>query len=89
MTWVLGLNYHVTYVESFNVFSAATPDNELRRDERAPHSVTSDKERGSSDNASLTAEINALDFSDDVTSVTADRTGENPALYWLLSSRLV
>ena len=57
-------------------FSAsAISDIESSRD--ALPSVTSDTEHGSSGYASLIAEINALDFSDDVTSVTSDRTGKN------------
>ena len=70
------------YVEFCTVFSAAAiSDSESSRDGSAPPSVTSDEEHGSSGYASLIAEINALDFSNDVTSVTSDSTGENTALH--------
>ena len=65
-----------------STFSAAaiSPDSQQPRDDSAPTSVTSDKDRVASGYTSLIAEINALDFSDDVTSVTLDRTGENTTL---------
>ena len=59
--------------------AAAISDIESSRDGSASPSVTSDK-HGSSGYASLIAEINALDFSDDDTSAILDRTGENTAL---------
>ena len=69
------------YVEFFNSFwAAAISDIKSSRDDSAPTSVTPDKEHKSSGYASLIAEINALDFSDDVISVTSDRTGETTAL---------
>ena len=72
----------MSYVEFFNGFSAAAISNiESSRDGSASPSVMSDKKHRSSGYASLIAEINALDFSDDMTSVTSDRTGEDPALY--------
>ena len=72
------------YVTYFKIFSAAViSDSESPHDGSAPTSVTSDK-HGSSGYASLIAEINALDFSDAVTSVTLDRTGENIAVYVII-----
>ena len=70
------------YVEFFNLFSAAVlSDRERSRDDNAPTSVSSDKDRVASGYTSLIAEINALDFSDDVTPLSPNRAGEeNTAL---------
>ena len=66
------------------IFSAAAISHiESSRDDSASIRVTSDKYRVASRYASLVAEINALDFSGDVTSVTSDRTGEDRALYFM------
>ena len=60
------------------IFSAAAISHiESACDDSASISVTSDKGHGFSGYASLIAEINALDFSGDVISVTSDRTGED------------
>ena len=71
------------YVEFFlnSFWTAAISDIDSSRDGSAPTSVTPDKERKSNGYASLIAEINALDFSDDVTSFTSDRTGETTDLH--------
>ena len=69
------------------MFSAAAISYiESSRDDRAPTSVTSDKKHGSSGYASLIAEINALDFSDDVASVVSDTIGEHLVLSVIVSS---
>ena len=79
--WYIGAQYISNVLVVFS--AAAVSANEWSRGDSASTSVTSDKEHGSRGYPSLRAEINALDFSDDVTSVTSDRIGENPALYWL------
>ena len=68
-----------------NIFfsAAAISHIESSRDDNASIRVTSDKDRVASGYASLVAEINVLDFSDDVISVTRDRTGEDRALFFI------
>ena len=68
-------------------FSAAVISvSESSRGGSAPTSVTSDEEHKSSGYASLIAEINALDFSDDVISGVSSTIGENLALCLIVFS---